>query len=127
MKRNVFVDKLSTTKIKDLGVSLTTYYCGNKVAYKFYVDGKLLFQGDDFKPGALYNWDDLETNLSLMGFLTVSEGATDAEYFKDYTPEQILWRDSNKCQELNILISDLEDKNGEYYSEAIKRVKHKTF
>jgi len=126
MKTNYFTQKLASTKIKDLGISLTTYYCGDKVAYKMYVDGKLLFKGADYKPSIFHSWDSLESSIALLSFLTVGVGDVEDEYFKDYSPNQLEWADNGGTREgLQIVLMDLEDEDGEFYSEAKKRVKHK--
>lgn len=127
MKRNYFADKMSQTKVKAHGLSLTTYYCGDSLAYKMYVDGKLLFKGTDFKPSPFYDWDALETNLSLLGFLCIGIEDTDDEYFKDYNPEQMKWaKGFEKRANLNMWISDIEN-DEEYKEEALTFFTHKTF
>lgn len=47
---------------------------------------KILFEGEDFAtPGSV---DSDDAVRSLMGFLTLKPGDTDAEYFENYTPAQ---------------------------------------
>jgi hypothetical protein len=61
--------------------------------------GEIVFEGDDFHSSPMHNnWDtdfkqQMEIITSLLGFLSLQEGDTDKEYFKDYTPRQIEWRD----------------------------------
>lgn len=125
MKTNLFAEKFSQTKIKSLGVSLTTYYCGNRLAYKMYVGGKLLFKGDDFKPSPLYDWDSLEANLSLLGFLSCGIHDVESNYFKDYTPAQLEWAKGYAIREdLTLYLNDMEDTDSEYHEEAKKHFKH---
>lgn len=129
---NPFADKFSTTKVKSLGVSVTTYYCGDKLAYKMYVDGKLLFKGTQFKPGAIRNWDDLEANIDLLSFLSVGIHDTSKEYFDDYTPAQLAWAKDNGYsitvrEQLSGLVSDASEKSSEYHADAIKKFTHKTY
>ena len=53
----------------------------------------VIFDGSDFRPAPGHAWDSDETVRALMTFLTLRPGDTDAEYFSDYTPEQIEFRD----------------------------------
>lgn len=134
MKHNYFTDKISQTKIKTLGVSLNTYFCGDKVAYKMYVNGKLLFNGNDYKPSCCYDWDSLDANLNLLGFLSVGIGGADKYYFENYTPRQMEWANDNAIREdLNLYISDIENVDLEdaeslqNYHDALKHIKHTTY
>ena len=129
---NLFADKFSTTKIKSLGVSINTYYCGNRLAYKMYVNGKMLFKGTDFKPSSLYNWDDIEANIDLLSFLSVGVHDVDSAYIDNYTPKQLDWANDVQSgltirEQLNSLVNDASDKSSDYYQEAIKQFKHKTY
>ena len=57
----------------------------------------VIFDGKDFT--SYRSTDELTTaemrdvGQSILGFLTLRPGDTDDEYFDDYTPEQIEWRD----------------------------------
>lgn len=128
----VYADIFSTTKIKSLGVQVDTYYLSDKLAYKMQVNGKLLFEGSDFKPSSLYNWDDLQANLDLLSFLAVGIHDTDREYFANYTPEQLDWANDAEGgitirEQLSGLVADASDKRNEYYKGAIKQFKHITY
>jgi hypothetical protein len=98
-----------------------------------YVNGKLLFKGDDYKPSDLYDWDALETTVDLLGFLAIGKGGTDKDYFKNYTQAQLDWANDigdiiTVREKLNLLISDVLDTDEiEYYKDAIKAFKHKIF
>lgn len=83
------------------------YYC-----YRFF-DTTLkedpLFRGHDFSPSPMYA-DDMEKMIpDLLSFLSLQVGDTDEEYFKDYTPEQLAWTRSNRCEELKTLQMDMEE------------------
>jgi len=84
------------------------YKGGNTVKYLVFLNGKLLFGGDDFKPSPLYNQDSLESIISLLGFLTCQPGDTDDEFFAKYTPFQMEWAKSFECEQLKGEISDYE-------------------
>jgi hypothetical protein len=50
---------------------------------------RTLFEGEDFCCSPLHAIDSDETVGALLGFLTLRPGDTDAEYFADYTPQQL--------------------------------------
>jgi hypothetical protein len=81
----------------------------NVLAYRFTDHGKLIFQGEDFACSPLHSVDSLETVYSLLTFLSLRSGDTDEEYFADYTPEQIEWRDS-RAETLSMLVYDGESR-----------------
>jgi hypothetical protein len=65
-----------------LGYRLTMRDNGKSVA---------LFKGEDFGCSPMHAIDSVAAAEGLMGFLTLRPGDTDAEYFKDYTPEQLAY------------------------------------
>ena len=72
-------------------------------------DKKILFDGADFSVS--YRWYKWKENaMSLMGFLTCKQGDVDAEYFKDYTPDQLAFTESMDCEELSLMVYDYENK-----------------
>lgn len=130
--RNPYADIFSTTKIKSLGVQVDTYYLGDKLAYKMHVNNVLLFEGSDFRPSSMRNWDDLEANIDLLSFLSVGIHDTDSGYFAEYTQAQLDWANDVRGgitirEQLSGLVSDASDKSSEYYKDAIKQFKHKTY
>jgi len=58
------------------------------IRYRLTMGGRALFEGDDFAGSPMHAIDADETAASLLGFLTLRPGDTDAEYFQDYTPAQ---------------------------------------
>lgn len=48
-----------------------------------------LFEGEDFGCSPMHAIDSDETIAGIMGFLTLRPGDTDADYFENYTPEQL--------------------------------------
>lgn len=82
--------------------SLTTWatwrrdpYGKEILKYRLCMDGKPLFEGEDFACSPCYAIDSDKAAQSLMGFLTLQEGDVESSYFKDYTPEQIEYRDNH--------------------------------
>ena len=59
------------------------------LAYVLRQDGKELFRGEDFHCSPLHGIDSDATVASLMGFLTLRPGDTDAEYFTAYNEAQL--------------------------------------
>lgn len=66
-----------------------------------------VFEGNDFHSPNGYSME--ESALSLLGFLTLKEGDTDSEYFEQYTPEQIKWRDE-RAEQMQIEVMEAEEK-----------------
>ena len=83
------------------------------LGYEFKDGRKVIFAGEDFGCSPLHGIDSLETVYALLGFLSAGEHGTNEEYFADYTPEQIAWRDSNRREELSVLVCDYETMNEE--------------
>lgn len=109
---------------------LTMYPGGDKLHYfLFGPDNNIIFSGSDYSPSPLYpSIDSVESVVGCLSFLTLQDGATDKEYFADYTPEQIAFRDSSVAEEINLLISDFElyyeiDRHDEDMQECIRAAK----
>jgi hypothetical protein len=65
-----------------------------RLAYEFYHNDELIFEGDDFGSSPMHSIDGDETVAALLSFLSLKPGDTDREYFESYTPRQMEW-----CQE----------------------------
>jgi hypothetical protein len=61
----------------------------DKLAYCLKMNGKALFEGNDFGCSPMHAIDSDDTVRSLMTFLTLKPGDTDDEYFEKYTAEQL--------------------------------------
>lgn len=59
------------------------------LGYRFFMDGKLLFSGEDFGCSPMHAIDSDEAVACLLSFLTLKPGDTDSEYFEKYTAEQL--------------------------------------
>lgn len=70
--------------------------------------GHVVFQGNDLSPSPGSSIDSDETLRTLLSFLTLRDGDTDADYFKDYTPAQLKWRDEH-AEHLGIYATDPDD------------------
>jgi len=64
------------------------------LGYAFGREGEApIFVGDDFSPPAGVAIDSDDTLRSLLGFLTLRPGDTDADYFAEYTDAQLAFAD----------------------------------
>lgn len=116
-------DILSTFIIPEYNIRLVLYYLGgDNVGYEMFKDNSVLFSGNDFRPSILYPIDSIQSSLSLMGFLTLQRGDVEDNYFKNYTKKQKAFSDSFECEQIKVLLSDLEDGNSEYHNNALKRI-----
>lgn len=59
------------------------------LGYRFFMDGKLLFSGEDYGCSPMHCIDSDESVACLLFFLTLKPGDTDDEYFEKYTEEQM--------------------------------------
>lgn len=64
-----------------------------------------LFSGEDFGTSPMDAVDSDSTVRGIMGFLTLKRGDTDADYFRNYTPRQLEWRDA-EAEELQMTVYD---------------------
>ncbi len=70
--------------------------------YKFKVGRKLIFSGQSFCPSPLHAIDSIETVRALMTFILLKKGDTDAEYFDNYTEEQLEFSESETADRLRV-------------------------
>lgn len=76
----------------------------------------LIFLGEDYGCPQHRSVDADETIHDLLGFLSLKEGDTDAEYFSNYTPEQLEWRD-NCAEDLSMWLMDAESMREENWND----------
>ena len=69
-------------------------------------EGNKVFEGEDYAGSPMDSIDSDETLRCLIGFLALSPGDTDAEYFADYTDDQRSWAESSACEELSLWAHD---------------------
>lgn len=85
-----------------------TRYGKSQLAYQFYHNGKLVFEGDDFCASPLHAIDGDETVAGLLTFLSLRPGDTDPEYFEGYTPEQMDFA-QQEGENLSLLAMEMEE------------------
>ncbi len=95
--------------------TLRLYYTGKQtseyrdlLSYQFKDGRKVIFEGDDFSPSPMYCIDSLQSVYSLLGFISLQPGNVDKEYFDNYTPMQLEWIQSDRCEELQLMVYDFE-------------------
>lgn len=65
----------------------------NRIGYRLVSEGRVLFEGDDY---AAHNDPDQNQAVEgIMGFLCCRPGDTDAEYFRNYTADQLAFCDQH--------------------------------
>lgn len=84
----------------DTGYRLHTWDTGKHcstgqrlVGYAFYEPGvdEALFEGEDYGCSPMDSIDSDACLRGILGFLTVTEGDVDEEYFANYTERQLAW------------------------------------
>lgn len=100
--------KRYTCKVTDDGYDYTQHKA--RVAYSLQCGREIIFQGNDFFCSPMDDSESKESILSLMSFLTLQKGDTDSEYFDNYTPRQLEFRDSSDCEQLFYLVMEDEEK-----------------
>ena len=95
--RHVRLESLHTLRTWDTGRTRGTGMMARTcIGYELREpDGTVVFVGDDFGSSPMHADDSDEALRALLGFLTLRPGDTDAEYFADYTPEQLAFADDN--------------------------------
>lgn len=117
MKQSPFLNKelIKTWRKDHFTLRLYTDYRRDenhhtKISYQF-KDGKnVIFQGDDYGCPSIHAIDSLESVYSLLGFLCLQIGDTDKEYFDGYTPQQLAWSESSRCDDLQMLVYEWEER-----------------
>ena len=82
---NYKLNLYDTYKTNRLGKSI--------LAYKFYHEEELIFEGNDFCCSPMNSIDSDVTVGTLLSFLSLQEGDIESEYFENYTDKQKEFRD----------------------------------
>jgi hypothetical protein len=89
----------------------TDRYGKSVLAYQFFHNGTLIFEGADFHASPLHAIDGDQTVAGLLHFLSLQPGDTDPDYFDDYTPEQLAFA-RQEGESLYLLVEELEKGGG---------------
>lgn len=68
-------------------------------------ESHVVFTGEDFGASPMYAMDSDVTCHSILSFLTLRPGDTDADYFAEYTPEQMTFC-THHAEALSIAVFD---------------------
>jgi hypothetical protein len=101
--------KLFTLDLWDTGRTESAYWTQRRVlGYRLSGADGIIFEGEDFRPSPLSAPEDVEECLrTILLFLTLRPGDTDAEYFADYTPRQMAFVETY-AEELSLYAHDCE-------------------
>jgi len=96
-------------------------HCGKtRIGYSLtHPNGWVVFEGEDFYGSPMHCDDSNATLRSIMGFLVLTFGDTDKEYFEGYTPEQLAWVESQDREDLAMLVYEGEEGFGPLADETI--------
>lgn len=97
-----------TLRLYDSGI--TNSHGRSVLSYVLRDGKKVIFVGIDFSCSPLYADDSLESVAALLGFLTLKPGDTDREYFNNYSKDQMDWCESSRCEELNMIQFEMEER-----------------
>ena len=95
----------------DEGIVVVLTPVSNGFLYTMLLDGEVLFEGNGYRPAAIrLKQQSLEQQaLGLLAFLTLQPGDTDEEYFENYTPAQLAWATSFRCECASGYVRDREE------------------
>jgi hypothetical protein len=113
--RDFLHERLVLTEIDGEPVELDLWDTGRRdergqtvIAYELRHADTTIFQGEDFAGSPLHADDSDATVGSLVGFLALRSGDTDADYFERYNATQIEWVDRNG-EELGLIAHELSE------------------
>lgn len=72
-------------------------------------DDPPLFFGTDYGVSSHQPVDSDDAVLGILSFLTLAPGDTDADFFAQYTEEQLEWCQSSECEQIALEVSVAED------------------
>lgn len=82
-------------------------YGKDVLAYRFFQDDTLIFEGADLGCSPMHAIDSDASVAACLCFLSLKPGDTDPEYFDDYTEEQLAW--AERCgEELHNYVEELD-------------------
>ena len=100
-------------------------YTSDRLGYRFYWNGKLLFKGREYGPSPMHSIDGDKSVMELLSFLSLKKGDTDKEHFDDYTEEQIVFTEHEDCDTLSMHVIDMEEQSHpKYMKNASDRRSH---
>lgn len=90
------------------------YYIGTQyVGYKATLNDEIVACGLDYRPSPLFNIDDDESILSLLGFLLLTEDDIEDDFFKDRPNTKLMEWAKWKGEDLKVKLYDFEERENE--------------
>lgn len=102
------MELLKTFEYQDIKVE--TFYNGTaKVPNKTYIKGELVYSDETFRPSPLYDIDDAEVTIALLGFLTLTKNDVEDEFFTDRGNDILTkWAEGINSEDIKCMINDFE-------------------
>jgi len=115
------MELLQTFEFENLKVE--TYYQGtDKLPNKVYLNGEIVEEDDTFRPSPLHNIDDIETMVSLLGFLTLRKDDVEEEFFETRSSDKLVnWAEDDES--VRMMLYDYEHKDDDSYLKANEMTK----
>lgn len=92
-------------RTKDTG---RDYYTDNRFYYTYEVEDTeqgVMFT-NSFSPSPMYNQKRMPIIYTALGFALLAPGDTDAEYFENFTSEQLAWLESPRLWDLQYIVPE---------------------
>lgn len=117
-------DKLRTCRFRPYRsgpiFTLTLWYQGtDTIGYTLSQGKTVIFEGADFCPSPMHSVDGDDAVNSLMTFLTLRNGDTEAEYFDKYTPAQLEFSEQH-AEALSACVDARFRRNNETFNRRTK-------
>ncbi len=84
----------------------------NQLGYRLWDKDEVIFEGSDLGSPRHEKMGSSIQIISLLGFLSLRDGDTDAEYFDSYTRRQLEWRDE-RAEDLGLWAYSLAEMHGD--------------
>lgn len=117
------MEPMAKLTLKEFNTLVELFYTGKEnIGYRLTYKGETLFEGEDFRPSPLYDQNSLKSIVSLLGFLTLKPGDTDAVYFAKYTEKQMDFATCDDAENINCYVGDFEytdSENEDFHQNAV--------
>lgn len=108
---------LRVVRIEDTDVVLWTWDTGRRfgtgqcrVGRRFIVAGEIIFEDEECGVAPSDPVDSDDALVGILSWCCLKPGDTDADFFEEYTPEQLAWAESDACEELGLFVYEWENR-----------------
>ena len=91
----------------ELYTAYQTRFGKDLLAYQFFHDDSLIFEGHDYCCSSLHSIDGDDSVAGLLAFLSLQPGDTDRDYFDDYSERQLAFAKEHG-ETLSLYVEELE-------------------